>query len=195
MSARRQAIPRAAPFASGRGTGVAPLTVNDPALLVEGSDARFRRLIYDLYSFSTRLDKLRGAISRTVGLTGRQYHILLVVAELGGGPPVTVNKVAEALRTSAAFVTKETGALIRAGLMDKAANPKDRRAVMLRLTAKGEAAIDALAPALRTINDDLFANIGAGAFRALAETMARLVINIDTALMVAERISRKKGPK
>ncbi len=192
---RRAALSPAALPPHGRGTGQAPLTVNDPALLVEGGDARFRRLIYDLYSFSTRLDKLRGALSRLVGLTGRQYHILLVVAELGGGPPVTVNKVALALRTSAAFVTKETGALIKAGLLDKAANPRDRRAVMLRLTPRGVAAIDALAPALRTINDDLFAGIGAGEFRALAQIMARLVTNTDAALAVAERIAKRPRAK
>ena len=170
-----------------------PPTVSRPDLLdPSGGDAEFRRLIYGIFTMTVNFDRIRERMATALGLSGIQYHILMVVAELSleADPTVTVSAVADRLHTSGAYVTMETKKLMRRGFLDKRPNPEDGRSVILALTAEGRAAIDEFAPHLRDINDALFDGIGPetfAQFRAIVDHMGR---TSTRAADIAEDIAR-----
>ncbi len=176
-------------------TNALPLSVGRPELLVDGGDGLFRRLIYDMFTVSVRMQKVRDAIAERMGLTGPQYTILMAVGQLAGESGVTVTAVAQHLHVSGAFATVEIGKLARLGLVAKTANPDDGRSVLVRLTPDGRRRIESVAADLRAVNDRFFASLDADAFRALAATMAELVEDSENALahLAMENGRRRAG--
>lgn len=154
-----------------------PTTTHHAALLdANGSDADFRKMIYGIFTMTVNFDRIRESMATALGLSGIQYHILMVVAELSADEPVTVTTVAGRLHTSGAYVTMETKKLMRRGFLDKQRNPDDGRSVIITLTDEGRAAIDAFAPYHQEINSELFGGIDAETFqhfRAIVDHMSR----------------------
>src|SRR5215813_10897602 len=99
------------------------VTVSLPALLHEGSDSQFRRLIQDLLTVARRVEMARDYFGRQIKVTGPQYNLLMSVAQLQGATGVSVGTVAQAMHVSSAFVTAEAGKLVRIGLLKKRPNP------------------------------------------------------------------------
>jgi MarR family transcriptional regulator, organic hydroperoxide resistance regulator len=153
----------------------APLTVSAAALLENGGDNRFRKLVYDLITIAVRLETVRDLLSRRMGVSGPQYSILMVVAQAHGAGGVTVSAVADQLHVSGAFVTAEAGKLVRAGLVDKRANPEDRRSVLLCLTVEGQALVGDVAADIRATNDRFFGALGREDFLTLGRIVERMV--------------------
>jgi DNA-binding MarR family transcriptional regulator len=168
--------------------------VTRPALLLGGSDRAFRAFIYSLLTVSVRMDRLRARVGQLMGLTGLQYHILMVMAEFEDDRPASVGAVAEALHVTGAYVTMETRKLARLGLIEKRANPDDRRGVLLSLTPSGRAAVDAVAPYLREINDALFEGFGSAEFAQFRRIVERMLPTTDAALRKAERFVADRAP-
>src|ERR1043166_1533407 len=112
MSAR--AYPKE-PAAARKPRKPAPLTVSRPELLDRGSDAEFRKFVHGLLAFASRLETVRAGFARLVGLTPIQYTILISVAHLEAAGDVSVNMLADHLQLSGAFITIETGKLLRQG--------------------------------------------------------------------------------
>ncbi|MCB1471588.1 MAG: winged helix-turn-helix transcriptional regulator [Rhodobiaceae bacterium] len=162
-----------------------PLTVSRGALLVGGDDSRFRHLVHDLLAFSVRLEAVRAKFGAHIGLTGLQYTILISVRHLQGADGVGVKALAEHIGLSGAFVTIETGKLIRMGLLRKRANPDDRRRVLLSVTGEGEARLARLAPVQREINDAIFEPLDAARFAALCDIAAALRRSSDRSLALS----------
>lgn len=143
-----------------------PTTTHHSALLdSDGSDADFRKMIYGIFTMTVNFDRIRESMAAALGLSGIQYHILMVVAELSADQPVTITAVAARLHTSGAYVTMETKKLMRRGFLDKQPNPDDGRSVIITLTDEGRAAIDAFAPYHQEINSELFGAIDAETFQ------------------------------
>ena len=67
-----------------------PATVSRPALLENGSDDRFRQLVYDLLTVSVRMEAAREHLARRLGVSGPQYSILMAIARLQGPHGVRV---------------------------------------------------------------------------------------------------------
>ena len=142
----------------------------------ESGDAGFRRLIYGIFTMTVNFDRIREHMATALGLSGIQYHILMVVAELAPSERVTISLIADRLHTSGAYVTMESKKLMRRGFLDKRPNPDDGRSVVLQLTEDGQAAIDSFAPNLQAINDTLFDGMGPetfGRFREIVDHMTR----------------------
>lgn len=157
-----------------------PLSTRREALLDDtGSDRRFRQLIFDLAAVEGNLATARAQFAASLGVSARQYSILMTVAHHQDGDGVPVGVVAEHLHVSGAFVTTEAAGLVRRGLLVKAPNPRDGRSVLLRLAPDGENALARLAPHLAEVNDALFAPLDAEAFRRLAGTVAQLVASTE----------------
>jgi len=171
-----------------------PLTVNRAELRVAGSDHAFRRFIYDLHSLSVRMDRLRDRLSALVGLNSSQYHILMVIAELSGTQTLNVSAVADALRTSGAFITREVGVLARKKLVRKVVRRDDRRHMILELTPAGKRVLDGMAPALRNVNDTLFAGVGAGDFAGMRRLILSMLENMPATLDAAGRLAGGQRP-
>lgn len=154
-----------------------PTTTHHAALLdSNGSDADFRKLIYGIFTMTVNFDRIREHMAAALGLSGIQYHILMVVAELSADEPVTVSTVAGRLHTSGAYVTMETKKLMRRGFLDKQRNPDDGRSVIITLTDEGRTAVEDFAPYNQEINSELFDGIGPETFqqfRAIVDHMSR----------------------
>jgi very-short-patch-repair endonuclease/DNA-binding MarR family transcriptional regulator len=160
----------------------APLTVSAPALLEDGHDRRFRKLVYDLITIAVRLEAVRDLLGRRMGVSGPQYSILMVVAQAHGAGGITVSAAADQLHVSGAFVTAEVGKLVRAGLIEKQVNPDDRRSVLLRLTAEGQALVGQVAEAVCATNDRFFGALDRDDFLILGHIVDRMVGSSRAAL-------------
>jgi DNA-binding MarR family transcriptional regulator len=160
-----------------------PLTVSRRALLAGGSDARFRQLIHDLIAYGHRLDACRDAFAGVVGVSGAQYEIIMLTSRADG---LSVGEVAARLHRSGAFITIESNRLVERGILAKAADPGDGRKVLLRITGKGRALVERLAPHQRRINDVLFECLDARRFAQLRALAADLVACGDRAVAMLE---------
>jgi MarR family transcriptional regulator, organic hydroperoxide resistance regulator len=168
-------------------------TVSKPELMPDGQDARFRRFIHDFLAFSARVGQCRTGFGEEIGLSGTAYTTLISIAHLQGPEGVGVSRLAEHLHLSGAFVTIEVAKLVGSGLVEKRTNDKDRRRVLLTVTAKGRAALDGLAPVQAPVNDALFDCLTADEFAALADMMARLVPCGDRALAVLDFMTQSQA--
>jgi MarR family transcriptional regulator, organic hydroperoxide resistance regulator len=161
----------------------APPTVSRPALLSGGSDAEFRGLIHDLIAYGHKLDACRDAFAAIAGISGAQYEILMLVSRADG---LSIGEVAARLHRSGAFITIEANKLAAEGILEKAADARDGRRVLLRNTPKSLALLEHLAPYQQRINDVLFEFVDAKRFRELRALAAELVARGDRAVAMLD---------
>ena len=135
---------------------VPPVTITLPPLLKSGGDVAFRETLYLMVLAFGRLYTCREAFGRSLGLTASQFIVLIGTAYRQGSEGVSIRGLADHTQLAATHVTTEVGRLIGKGLLTKQASTSDRRSVLVRLTPKGEAAIRAVNPLLRRVNDLLF---------------------------------------
>lgn len=152
-----------------------PPTASRPALLENGSDDRFRRLVYDLLTIANRMTTVREHLATRMGISAPQYSLLMAVGQFQGARGVGVTAVAKVLHVSSAFVATESNKLAQAGLLAKRANPKDGRAVLLSLTRAGRSLIARHSAEIRAINDIFFGTLTPRMFAAASAGMAALV--------------------
>ncbi|MEC7488594.1 MAG: MarR family winged helix-turn-helix transcriptional regulator [Pseudomonadota bacterium] len=167
-----------------------PTTTREALTQDTGTDADFRSMIYGIFTMSVNFDRIRERMATALKLSGIQYHILMVVAELSPDTPVTVSRIAERLYTSGAYVTMETKKLLHRGLLEKRPNPDDGRSVFIILTDEGRAAIDAFAPYLRAINDELFDGIGPETFNQFRAIVSHMTRTSGRAAELADAVAR-----
>jgi len=172
-STRKQA---AAKPRSRRSDVPAPLTVSRPELLVNGSDRDFRRLVHGLFGFLARHEAVRSGHGARIGLVGIEYTVLISIRHLAVEEiDVSVNRVAEHLFLSGAFVTTVTNKLVKRGLIHKLPDPSDRRRVRLEVADKGTALLAELAPVQRQVNDVQFGCLNKEEFLKLLDMTERLI--------------------
>lgn len=165
-----------------RTRGPAPLTVSRPTLLDHGSDAEFRKLVHGLLAFSSRLESVRAGFARLIGLTPIQYTILISIAHLEPNGDVSVNMLADHLQLSGAFITIETGKLLKQGLLTKQPDRADRRRVSLRTTAQASRLLGSLAPTQVAVNDVLFEFLDGPMFRQIVASLDKMAASGERAL-------------
>ena len=178
--------PRAASRESNR---TPPLTVSRQELLVNGSDRDFRALVHGMLAFSARLEAIRSGFAGILGLTGIQYTILISVSHLERAGEVSVSMIAAHLHISGAFVTIETGKLLKLGLVTKRPDPRDRRRVCLSITRKGADLLHRLAPTQAQVNDVLFEFLDAAQFRELRGLVDRMTECGDRSVALLEYLA------
>ena len=182
-------MPRDLPARAKGKTRAKPLTVSRPELLTNGSDGRFRSLVHGMLAFAARLEGVRSRFAALLGLTGIQYTILISIRHLQGDGDVTVGAVADHLHLSGAFVTIETGKLLRMGLITKIQDLKDRRRVCLRVTERGRQLLAKLAPVQAPVNDALFDFLSAEQFREIAARIDGVVECGDRAIALLDYLA------
>lgn len=181
--------PKAAGRAAARSIRafVPPTTVTLPAMLTAGGDVSFRETLYLMALASSRLNSCREAFGRALSLTGSQFIVLIGTAYRQGRDGVSVRALADHTQLAATHVTTEVGRLIGKGLLTKSANTQDRRGVLVRLSAKGEAAVREINPLLRRVNDLLFQDISREDFVVAARFLSTFVLNSEYALAEIRR--------
>lgn len=166
------------------------LTVSRPELLVDGSDQDFRQLVHDTLAFAARIQEVRARLGQTIRLSGGQYTTLIAIAHLERREgEVGVNRVAEHLHLSSAFMTIEVNRLVKDGLVTKRVNPDDRRRVVLKIAPAGRKLLNNLTAVQRPVNDTLFECLSADDFKTLRVLIARLVDSGDRALRLMDYLA------
>jgi len=150
-------------------------TTSKPELLINGTDEEFRSFIHDFLAFSQMLTDIRAGFGEHLGLTGIGYTSLISISHLQGPTGIGVNAIAEHLHLSGAFITTEVAKLVRAGLVRKRVNAKDKRRVLLTVTPAGRKLLNRLAVVQAPVNDALFEALTADEFVRLKGIMSRLV--------------------
>jgi DNA-binding MarR family transcriptional regulator len=159
-----------------------PLTATSPILVAGKSDHSLRRLLYDFFTVSARMETVRRYLGEKVNFTVPQYSIMMAVAELQGKTGVSVGRVGDYLHVTGTFVTMESGKLIKKGLLEKHPDLQDRRVSLLSLSPKGVEALESLFPELQQINDVFFELDSRPEFERLCKTLEKLVGNAQRAL-------------
>lgn len=173
-----------------------PLTVSRQELLVDGHDAMFRKLVHDFFAFNARHEAVRAGHARRIGLAGIEYTILISVARLSRGGTVNVKTLADHLHVTTGFIANTTNKLQDMGLIEKTPDPEDRRRILLTITDKGRADLEALAPRQRQVNDVEFGSLSAEDFQQLCRIIEALVDSSEQAVNLQRYLeSGDPGPK
>lgn len=159
-----------------------PLSVSRPEVLIDGSDDRFRDLIYSLFVTGSRFQEIREAFGREVDISGPQYFVLMAVARHHGDGGIGIGGLSDHLHVAAPHVTTEVGKLVDRGLLAKRPNPEDGRRVLVTLTEAGEAVLERLAPFRQHINNVLFDGFSHAEFLTLARLLDRFLSTTERAL-------------
>jgi DNA-binding MarR family transcriptional regulator len=170
-------------------------TVSRGELLVRGSDLAFRQFVHDTLAFASRIQAIRNALGKVIGLSGTQYTILIAVAREQQTKGIGINHIAEQLHFSPAFVTIEVNKLVAAKLISKKENPEDRRRVLLTTTGKSMDLLRTLTAVQRPVNDMLFESLAADDFECLRRKTPQLVDSADRALRLFNFASSKGKAK
>ncbi|MBF9060921.1 MarR family transcriptional regulator [Rhodobacterales bacterium HKCCSP123] len=92
---------------------------------------------------------------------------------LRGAPGIDQAQLAHLIAYDRATIGGVIERLEKRGLVQRAANPRDRRARLVSLTAAGLALIDALLPVVRGLQADILDGLAPGEREALCRYMAR----------------------
>jgi DNA-binding MarR family transcriptional regulator len=163
-----------------------PLTVGKSELITAGSDREFRVFLHAFMVFARRLEGVRGHLAQAIGVSATQYEILSHLREHTAAGGLTVNEAAERLHCTGAFVTTESGKLVRMGLVTRNRDASDARRVRLTLSSLCERRFREIASLHRQLNDTLFASVTARQFQMLRELFPKLVDDGDRAIALAE---------
>jgi DNA-binding MarR family transcriptional regulator len=127
-------------------------------------------------------DQLQGLIRRLrraqaerlapLGLTPAQERALRLITR--GDEPPRMTELADRLGIVPRSLTTVVDALEEAGLVRREIDPRNRRAILLRLTDQGAAVRDGLREARRRAAEDLFAPLSADDRKTLAGLLTRL---------------------
>jgi MarR family transcriptional regulator, organic hydroperoxide resistance regulator len=166
-----------------------PLSISRPALLIDGADREFRRLIYRMIITESRLVDIRKAIAQRVGVTGTQYTMLMAILHLQGDQGISVGDLADYLEVTGPHITGEIRKLVAKGFVRKTANPQDRRGVLLQLSTEGRGRLLSAFDFIRNVNDVLFDGVSGEEFKALTKFNQKFMRNTSLALDWIERMS------
>lgn len=156
--------------------------------------SELREFISDFTAASARMRELRRALAETLGLTVAEHAVMLGLWYCERrGTSTTVRALAEHLHIAAAHVTAELNKLERVGLVEKRRSETDKRAVDLRLTDKGHALLDRLAPLLRDVNAALFAGVDLDGMRGAHSFFRAVIDQAPAAIGIAEAAAPRKG--
>lgn len=168
-------------------SGSLPLSVSRAELLVEHSDAEFRRLLHDMLAFSTGLQEVRNYFAQFIRLSGTQYTILQAISRLNNETDsLGISQLADDLHLSGAFVTIEVNKLVAAKLVEKLASQEDRRRVVLSIAPAAHELLSLVAKVQCPGNDTLFAGVSTKEFMLLRKVMATLSSNIEPTLRLLD---------
>jgi DNA-binding MarR family transcriptional regulator len=141
--------------------------------LVVGSELAFRDFMSEIFAAAAIMQTLRRITAKPFALTSTELAVLLAVAKLK--PEPNVRRIADHLHISASNVTADVGKLVRRRLLRKLPDPEDARAIKIALTDKGSSLIMAMTPALREVNDRIFANMSRNEMATITSRLKLIV--------------------
>ena len=127
-------------FSTALLAGAAASLLSTRGMAANATPAKARNvvLVHGLFGFFARHEAIRSGHGARIGLVGIEYTVLISIGHLTVHEgDVSVNRIAEHLYLSGAFVTTVTNKLLQRGLIHKTPDPNDRRRVRLEISEKG----------------------------------------------------------
>ena len=125
-----------------------------------------------LHRLTRRLRRAQAERLAPLGLTPAQERALRLITR--GDDPPRMTELAERLGIVPRSLTTVIDALEEVGLVSREIDPRNRRAILLRLTDRGLAVRDELREARRRAADDLFAPLAPADRETLGDLLSRL---------------------
>jgi len=125
-----------------------------------------------LHGLTRRLRRSQAEGLAPLGLTPAQERALRLISRSDEPPRMT--ELADRLGIVPRSLTTVVDALEQAGLVQREIDPRNRRAILLRLTDQGAAVRDELREARRRAAEDLFAPLSARDRALLGDLLTRL---------------------
>jgi DNA-binding MarR family transcriptional regulator len=134
-----------------------------------------------------------GRITRIAALLAARAEADLAAADLSrgefdllcalrrAGRPLRATEVSTITAASGAAITKRADTLVRAGLVARAVPSRDRRGVLLELTAAGRVTVDRLMPEHLAREAEALDGLGAADAERLAHLLSRVLVRIEGA--------------
>jgi DNA-binding MarR family transcriptional regulator len=110
------------------------------------------------------------------GLTVSQAYALLTVQEAGA---ITMNDFAGVMRLHGTTMTRMADALVEKGLVERKADPLDRRIVRVVLSALGQATAERVQESRRRLLSDAFAGYSESDQTAMVQMLDRLTTTVE----------------
>jgi DNA-binding MarR family transcriptional regulator len=104
-----------------------------------------------------------------------------IISALSSSGPVRLSGLAQLCDLEASLISREVGALVADGYVDRSADPTDGRAFIVELTAKGREAYTTYRAATDDIVIETLVDWSADEIAALADNLERLVADIRRA--------------
>ena len=130
------------------------------------------QLADQLQGLTRRLRRAQAERLAPLGLTPAQERALRLITR--GDEPPRMTELADRLGIVPRSLTTVVDALEEAGLVRREIDPRNRRAILLRLTDQGAEVRDGQREARRRAAEDLFAPLSADDRKTLAGLLARL---------------------
>jgi DNA-binding MarR family transcriptional regulator len=166
----------------------------DFACATEIKDAASAAIYADInqYAITWGARDFREAIAEKIGVSGANYTMLMSTLHLQGTSGVSISALADYLEVSGPYVTGVINKLAAQGFVRKAANPKDKRGVLVRLTPTGRRRLLQAFEFICNVNDRLFEGVGREEYRAVANFNAKFIRNTQATL---DWIDRQPGSR
>lgn len=111
------------------------------------------------------------------GLSETEFRLLMGLRSHDGH--ATAGDLCAAMAQSPANLTRLSDALVERGLIDRHADPEDRRRMLLTLQPAGEQLVQSLLPRISQEISGAFAGFSAAEKKQLLETLKRLLAGVD----------------
>jgi DNA-binding MarR family transcriptional regulator len=160
-------------------------------LLINGTDRQFRRFVDNFVRLSARLQSLRAALAKGMGMTPPQYNILMILARANAPEGETMSSIAKRLGVSLSFVVSQTRILDHLGLIELCRNPADQRSVLATVTQAGRKRIARVAPKIQQVNDLLFSSLTRRELIAMDRIISRILDGSEAATAALRSGSRR----
>jgi DNA-binding MarR family transcriptional regulator len=137
--------------------------------------ARIRRAAHRLQAHTDRL-------LQDDGLNRGEFDVLCTLRRAGGERGLTPSELAGSMLVSTGGVTKRLDALEQAGWITRRQSARDRRSVLVKLTAAGRRRLDRLLPAHFAAEATALGALGPGQRAELAGLLDALLNGMDAAV-------------
>lgn len=152
------------------------------SLTKKESEHLLRTILWDFFSITRHLDKIRTYWGGMIGITGPQWNILMAIDHLDEGKGVSVGEIANKLHVNSTFVTAQTKIMENFGHLQRLTSESDRRVILVSLTQSSINELNGFYKQRKQVNGMVFGNFSAREFRRLADQIEGIRVRVEQAL-------------
>lgn len=146
------------------------------------SDYLLRTVLWDFFSITRHLDKIRTCWGGKIGITGPQWNILMAVDHLDEGEGVSVGEIANKLHVNSTFVTAQSKIMEKSGHLRRVNSKSDRRVVLVSLRQSTINKLDGFYKQRKQVNGMVFGDFSARELRRLVDQIEVIRTRVEHSL-------------